>query len=182
MAKNIENINDYFKFDFAMTFSLSRLFYASLCFAIATLIYQLRCPLIIKDNLNYHYFFECGKNSQHVLNYYIECVNRVFSNISKESIDDLCSKFDKSADLKVKELVTNKEKSFFIDNNLRDKFFWSVFDTLNEKFRFSSFICISFYCLGIFFLVITAVGNVIYALKLFFPNVLFLEWMFNLIS
>ncbi|ROR70441.1 hypothetical protein EDB59_1095 [Vibrio crassostreae] len=182
IAKNIDNINKTLNLDLAITFSLSRLFYASLCFAIATLIYQLRCPLMIKENANFRTFTEDGKNVQHIVEYHEQCTKQLLSNLNRDSMKEFCSEFDKDVSLENKDLISHVKGASYIDKELKDSFFWKMFNYLNTEFKFAAIFCLVFYTLGIIFLFLTALGNVLFAMHYFLPNYYIFEWLYSLIS
>lgn len=167
LVKNIQNINYILGVEVQIPFSISKLFYASLFFAIGTLIYQLRCPSMIKENNNLTDFKNEGKNSQHVVDYFSESESKIFSSLNHEDLKKICKSFDKCTDLKNKDTVNIVDCCFYIDIDINKNFFWSIYNNLNSSFKYSSFFTAIFYGLGIIFLSITTIENVFFMLKYF---------------
>ena len=167
LVKNIQNINMVLGVDIQLPFSISKLFYASLFFSIGTLIYQLRCPLIIKENRNLTDFKHEGKKSQHIVDYFSESKNKFISGLDYEYLKKTCRSYDKCTELEDKDTVEIDDCWVYIDKNTNMDFFWSIFNYLNNSFCYSSLLTAIFYGLGILFLSITTVENVFFMLKYF---------------
>ncbi|PQJ58910.1 hypothetical protein BTO01_18855 [Vibrio jasicida] len=178
VAKNIEQLNQYLGLSIEITFSLSKLFYASLCFSIATIIYQIRCPSIIKEQNNFQTLSQEGKGPQHVANYFKAGSEQFYSKLSKATMVKILEDFDNDdIDKEEKTLIEFNEKWYFVDNKCESKFFWQTYEILDESFNVSVLISLLFYILGIVFLTITAVFNAIFALSYFLPQLTSLRWL-----
>ncbi|CAM3279031.1 hypothetical protein [Shewanella pealeana] len=173
---NFERFSTFSGVDLFIPFSVSKFFYASLCFAIGTLIYQVRCPLMIKQNSSLSDFESEGKTMQHIIDYLQLSSSKIGSKVSCDDIFNFVKDFDKTKDVDCKAVVgiLNRKReveSVFIDSELRADFFWKTYNKLNCQFRISAVFCFIFYFLGLSFLFVSAIVNVFYALKLFICEV-----------
>ena len=170
LAKNMGPINEYFHLNIEITFNISRFFYASLSFAIGTLIYQLRCPDLIKNHDGYADFDDKGKTLQHIVEYCQIEQRKFFSELTFDNIRNYLLTFDIDKNKNNKLLVSilnpkGKVECLYIDNSLDKNFFWETYDKLKKINRIAATISFVSYSVGCLFLLIVSVENIIYALK-----------------
>jgi hypothetical protein len=175
LANNIDKLAELLGIEIQITFSVARLFYASLFFVIGTLVYQIRCPDLIKEHLNFTDFDSAGKTSQHVVDYLQLSANQYKSSYSVNDIKVLIEKFDCDEECEGKKLVVlisedGNKQSLYIDNELQMDFFWDAYSLINKQFHKSKLIVYFTYAISIGFLVITAIGNTYNALVYFWCN------------
>lgn len=136
------------------------------------MVYQVRCPSLIKENLSFGDFNAKGKGAQHVADYLgLELAKFPFPLTYSKSYG-IFNEFDVCDDLVGKTTINyindKREVEFvFIDNERINSFFWKVYKMLDVEFKFSIYMCAFFYILGAFFLLSTALVNVIYTVKFF---------------
>jgi len=172
LANNIDKLTILLGFKLEITFSIARLFYASLFFAVGTLIYQIRCPALIKEHLNFTDFNSVGKTPQHTVDYLMMSANQYKSKYTINDIKLLIEKFDCSQKCEEKKLVTLKAndrtyQSLYIDSELQANFFWDAYNLINTQFPWAKKLTYFSYAIGIFFLVIASIENIFTALLYF---------------
>lgn len=172
LTKNIEKITAHLHLEIEITFNVSRLFYASLCFVVGTIIYQLRCPKLIKDHDGYADFEEKGKTVQHIVEYCQAEQRQPFSEFKFEDIKKYLSTFDINTDENSKLLVSicspkGITECSYIDSNLDKNLFWDTYNKLNGFNNIAAGVCFAAYLTGCFFLLIVSIENTLYALKYF---------------
>ncbi|WP_028023563.1 hypothetical protein [Enterovibrio calviensis] len=182
LAKNFDIISTHIGLDLELTFSLSKFFFASLFFCLGTVIYQLRCPSIIKQNESYASFLNEGKNTQHVSDYLVESKKSFLSDVKEGDISTFKSKFDNCEGNDNKFDLKIEEEWFFVDKDRASCFFWDVYNFLNESYRVSCFLSLSSYLIGVLFLMISSIVNVAFAFQYFFPNIKVFKVVYSIIS
>lgn len=122
---------------FKLPFNLYCLFFAALCFAIANIIYMLRCPNIIKDHISFVGFISDGKTSYHLQEYKNEIKN-------------------------IHTIITNNENN---NENLLRNNFWSLHRRAKFSRKCCLNLCAFFYFLG-FLCIVGAIGYQTYTVIL----------------
>tara|TARA_R110002167_G_scaffold110677_9_gene281511 strand:+ start:10068 stop:10691 length:624 start_codon:yes stop_codon:yes gene_type:complete len=172
LAKNFDEISNYLNLDMEIAFSIPRLFFASLCFVFGTLVYQLRCPKLVKDHDGYASFEEKGKTIQHVVDYFQAVQRQPFPAFGFDHVKEFILKFDLNAEKDSKLLVSisntkGEVESLFVDKILVKQFFWDTYEKLKRSNIGAALVSFIAYFIGCCFLFIISIENIIYALKLF---------------
>lgn len=170
LTKNINIITQSLELEFVLPFSIARFFYASIFFVIGTLIYQIRCPSLIKENKGYAEFKESGKTAQHSIDYCLSAHKQFNSNSTYESTREYVLKFDNDAQEKILINLRNENnelESMYIDKELSTQFFWESFTMVNTLFMKSLYLCFFSYLIGCGFILYASIENVYYALQYF---------------
>ncbi len=172
VAKNIDVISTQLDFDITLTFSITKLFYASIFFCLGTLVYQLRCPKLIKDYTNYGEFSKDLNTIQIIADYHHQAREQIFSYIEYEELKCSALKFDVDTDTSLKKTINihiskTLTNCVFIDKQLEADYFNHVYNDINQRFKIMAFSSFCLYLTGIVFLLSTSVINVIDALKFF---------------
>jgi hypothetical protein len=172
LAKNLESLSLLLGVNIEITFSIERLFYAALCFALGTFLYQLSCPQVIKDHKSYSDFLSDGKSGQHIADYYRSSNFHFIAPTNYSDIKKSIKKYDIDGDndKKIVVEILNEEsiyESFFIDVKLIPNFFWKVYKEKEKNYQVIAYITLGFYIGGVIFLLWTGISNIIFAFNLF---------------
>jgi hypothetical protein len=156
------------KLDITISFhvKLEFLFLASIFFALGTLTYQLRCPTLIARFKTNQELLDSGMNSQHVVDFYEGEINKFFpgttySDLEKELSKVTVQKYEGQRTLVSFGNINRSTKSHFIDSDKTTCFFWNVYKNLNNNLTYSRLIITFSYALGVFFLFVTTINNII---------------------
>ncbi|MGK0255068.1 MAG: hypothetical protein ACI9OE_002587 [Mariniflexile sp.] len=172
LAKNLDPLSLLLGVNIEITFSLERLFFASLCFAIGTFLYQLSCPQLIKDHKSYSDFFSDGKSGQHIADYYRATNFPFLTPTNYYDIRNSIKEYDLDGDNcnKIVIGILNEKstcESLFIDTKLIPNFFWKVYKEKENHYQFIAYITLGFYIGGVVFLLWTGLSNILFAFNLF---------------
>jgi len=142
-----------FELNLTLPFNWKILFFCSLSFVIANIIYTIFCPNLIKDHSNFSHFDNEGKGLEQLEEY---CVAM---NTDPRSLP----KFSKALRLK------NSPMLGAVDKISRE--FWEIFNFGNNiKHKTARIISIVFYGLGFFLLGLLIYQNILWVVKVTFPS------------
>ncbi|WP_166109747.1 hypothetical protein [Pseudoalteromonas sp. Z9A5] len=168
--KNLDLLQSAFGFELKFSFSINRLFYASLFFALGTIIYQFRCPKIIKEYSSYDDFRSDMKNTQHIVDYYVDSYKMPFSKLdikgysaSLKELDTQVANLRENCSLIRVEAGENTQRSYIHPDKERE-LFWLTYSKLDSSFFYSKAAVFILYLLGIICLSVVSVENIIFTL------------------
>lgn len=162
LAKTFEHIGEkakvvvfghYFEVQLSLPFSWTLFYFSALFFTLANILFQFRCPTIIKENRDYSAFTASRRGVEHLDKYIFE-VDMNWEGL-RRLVDRRDEYFERVAE------ATNPKAS---DGLLRKRFITAHEYSDNKRVfsRISSYIC---YAVGLALIGIVVVQNAVYVIK-----------------
>lgn len=163
-------VNSPYILDVSFPFSWIELFMVSIFFAIASIVFNIRCPSLIKDNENYSDFQSSGKTTQHLVDYFESCCRSMGSHCKVKDIIDYVSSKDNEEPVAGKILISiskNEDRKngtfdYFLDPENICSLFWFVYDQTDKQFRLSFIFSGGMFLSGLLMLLWINIQNILF--------------------
>lgn len=173
VAKIFSFIQGNYHLNLELPLRLESLFYSSLFFAVGAIIYQVRCPKLIKEFEYYSDFKNKGLGMQQLADLFSHAAVQPLSKIDKSFLLDLIKRHDESKSVDgrptVQVKVNHERTSVFYDEPKTGDFYWEVTKYLDSQFCIARYLSFISFLIGITFLLYTVIENL-------FKTILFLHF------
>lgn len=145
--------NYTFEAQLTLPFSWVIFYFSAIFFAVANILFQIRCPQIVKDHSGYSDFAQSNKGVQHLDGYLFQAGMNWEGLRQELAQQDFY--FEEIAE------VTNSGS----DDNLLRKMFWVIYNRAEKIRKTSKAITFSFYIIGFFLISIVVMQNVVFVIR-----------------